>query len=103
MGSKTDKIKGRIKEAVGALTDNDDLKREGKHKVISQNTPEARPGSRDADTPGPARTLHRTLDDERSPRHAHPACVDRLHALCGEDSIARAVTGGTSEEIAELR
>jgi len=29
MGSKTDKIKGRIKEAVGALTDNDRLKREG--------------------------------------------------------------------------
>jgi uncharacterized protein YjbJ (UPF0337 family) len=29
MGSKTDKIKGRIKEAVGALTDNDTLKREG--------------------------------------------------------------------------
>ena len=29
MGSKTDKIKGRIKEAVGALTENDDLKREG--------------------------------------------------------------------------
>lgn len=27
-----------------------DLKREGKHRVISQNTPEARPGSRDADT-----------------------------------------------------
>ena len=29
MGSKTDKLKGRIKEAVGALTDNDHLKREG--------------------------------------------------------------------------
>ena len=29
MGSKTDKIKGRIKEAVGALTENDNLKREG--------------------------------------------------------------------------
>jgi uncharacterized protein YjbJ (UPF0337 family) len=29
MGSKTDKITGRIKEALGALTDNDDLKREG--------------------------------------------------------------------------
>jgi uncharacterized protein YjbJ (UPF0337 family) len=29
MGGKTDKIKGRIKEAVGALTDNDTLKREG--------------------------------------------------------------------------
>lgn len=35
-----------------------DLKREGKQKVISQNTPEARPGSRDADT----------LDRERHPR-----------------------------------
>ena len=29
MGGKTDKIKGRLKEAVGALTDNDTLKREG--------------------------------------------------------------------------
>jgi len=30
MGRKTDQIKGRIKEAAGALTDNDSLKREGK-------------------------------------------------------------------------
>jgi uncharacterized protein YjbJ (UPF0337 family) len=29
MSGKIDTIKGRIKEAVGALTDNDDLKREG--------------------------------------------------------------------------
>ena len=29
MGSKSDKIKGRVKEAVGALTDNDRLKSEG--------------------------------------------------------------------------
>ena len=29
MGSKTDKIKGRIKEAVGVITDNDRLKSEG--------------------------------------------------------------------------
>jgi hypothetical protein len=29
MGSKSDKLKGRVKEAVGALTDNDRLKREG--------------------------------------------------------------------------
>ena len=29
MGSTTDKIKGRVKEAVGVLTDNDRLKREG--------------------------------------------------------------------------
>lgn len=35
-----------------------DLKREGKHDVIRQNTPEARPGSRDADT----------LDRQRHPR-----------------------------------
>jgi hypothetical protein len=28
-----------------------DLMREGKHDVIRENTPEARPGSRDADTP----------------------------------------------------
>jgi hypothetical protein len=35
-----------------------DLKREGKHDVIRENTPEARPGSRDADT----------LDRQRHPR-----------------------------------
>lgn len=28
-----------------------DLGREGKHNVIANNTPEARPGSRDTDTP----------------------------------------------------
>jgi hypothetical protein len=35
-----------------------DLKREGKHDVIRENTPEARPGSRDSDT----------ADRERHPR-----------------------------------
>lgn len=35
-----------------------DLKREGKHDVIRENTPEARPGSRDSDS----------LDRERHPR-----------------------------------
>lgn len=29
MGSKTNKLKGRVKEAVGVLTDNDALKHEG--------------------------------------------------------------------------
>jgi uncharacterized protein YjbJ (UPF0337 family) len=29
MGSKSDDLKGRAKEAVGDLTDNEDLKREG--------------------------------------------------------------------------
>lgn len=35
-----------------------DLMREGKHDVIRENTPEARPGSRDPETP----------DRQRSPR-----------------------------------
>ena len=30
MGSKMDEAKGRAKEAIGALTDDDELKREGK-------------------------------------------------------------------------
>ena len=30
MGEKADEMKGRAKEAAGDLTDNDDLKREGK-------------------------------------------------------------------------
>jgi uncharacterized protein YjbJ (UPF0337 family) len=30
MSAKTDQAKGRIKEAVGALTDNKDLRKEGK-------------------------------------------------------------------------
>jgi uncharacterized protein YjbJ (UPF0337 family) len=30
MGSKTDAVKGRVKEAVGALTDNEKLRDEGK-------------------------------------------------------------------------
>ncbi|MBF0544268.1 MAG: CsbD family protein [Candidatus Riflebacteria bacterium] len=30
MNGKTDIVKGRIKEAVGALTDNDKLRKEGK-------------------------------------------------------------------------
>jgi len=37
MGSKTDKIKGRIKEAIGVLTDNDNLQREGqRHQVVGE-------------------------------------------------------------------
>jgi uncharacterized protein YjbJ (UPF0337 family) len=34
MGSKTNKITGRIKEAVGVLTDNDNLKREGQRDQV---------------------------------------------------------------------
>jgi uncharacterized protein YjbJ (UPF0337 family) len=30
MGDKTDQMKGRVKDAVGDLTDDDDLKRDGK-------------------------------------------------------------------------
>jgi uncharacterized protein YjbJ (UPF0337 family) len=31
MSAETDQAKGRIKQAAGDLTDNDDLKREGEH------------------------------------------------------------------------
>ena len=41
MGSKTDKIKGRIKEAVGVLTDNDHLKREGQRDQAMGEVKEA--------------------------------------------------------------
>jgi uncharacterized protein YjbJ (UPF0337 family) len=34
MGSKIDKIKGRLKEAAGVLTDNDSLKREGQQDQV---------------------------------------------------------------------
>jgi uncharacterized protein YjbJ (UPF0337 family) len=34
MGSKTNKITGRIKEAAGVLTDNDNLKREGQRDQV---------------------------------------------------------------------
>ena len=32
MGEQTDKITGRVKQAVGALTGDKDLKREGEHQ-----------------------------------------------------------------------
>ena len=58
-GATTGSSKQRT-EASGEMSHQEslDLKREGKHEVIAQNTPEARPGSRDADT----------LDRERHPR-----------------------------------
>lgn len=59
MGATTGASKQRT-EASGGMTHQQklDLKREGKHDVIGENTPEARPGSRDSDTP----------DRERHPR-----------------------------------
>ena len=41
MGSTTDKIKGRVKEAVGVLTDNDRLKREGQTDQVVGEVKEA--------------------------------------------------------------
>jgi uncharacterized protein YjbJ (UPF0337 family) len=35
MSGETDDAKGRIKEAAGALTDNDDLRREGKTDQVA--------------------------------------------------------------------
>lgn len=44
-----------------------DQKREGKHSVIAQNTPEARPGSRDADTADRERFPRLDNSDDSSP------------------------------------
>ena len=41
MGGKTDVVKGRIKEAAGALTDNDNLREEGKTDQAVGNAKEA--------------------------------------------------------------
>jgi uncharacterized protein YjbJ (UPF0337 family) len=38
---ETDDVKGRVKEAAGALTDNDDLKREGKRDQAASTAKEA--------------------------------------------------------------
>ena len=35
MGDKSDQVKGRVEEAVGALTDDNDLKREGRKDRIA--------------------------------------------------------------------
>ena len=41
MGSTTDKITGRVKEAVGVITDNDRLKREGQTDQVVGEVKEA--------------------------------------------------------------
>ena len=48
MGGKTDVVKGRVKEAAGALTDNDKLREEAKPTKQSarQNRPLRRPPTR---------------------------------------------------------
>ena len=40
MSDKTDQAKGRVKEAVGSLTGDDDLKREGKTDRLAGETKE---------------------------------------------------------------
>ena len=40
MSDKTDQAKGRIKEAAGSLTDDDDLRREGKTDRVAGETKE---------------------------------------------------------------
>jgi uncharacterized protein YjbJ (UPF0337 family) len=41
MAGKGDQIKGRVKEAAGAITDNDKLRREGKIEQAAGKTKEA--------------------------------------------------------------
>jgi uncharacterized protein YjbJ (UPF0337 family) len=40
MGETTDQAKGRVKQAAGDLTDNDDLKREGKADQVGSTIKE---------------------------------------------------------------
>ena len=40
MGEKTDDLKGRVKEAAGDLTDDKDLKREGKVDQVTSDVKE---------------------------------------------------------------
>ena len=59
VGASTGADKQRVEAKRGdSHQERIDLKREGKQDVIAQDTPEARPGSRDSDT----------LDRERYPR-----------------------------------
>ena len=41
MGGKADELKGRVKEAAGAATDNDELRREGKIDQAAGKTKQA--------------------------------------------------------------
>jgi uncharacterized protein YjbJ (UPF0337 family) len=41
MAGKADQVKGRVKEAAGAITDNDKLRREGKVEQAAGKTKEA--------------------------------------------------------------
>lgn len=45
--AQTDDLKGRVKEAAGDLTDNDDLKREGKVDQASGKAKDAIGGAKD--------------------------------------------------------
>ena len=38
MGGRTDEVKGRIKEAAGALIDNDELRTEARHSLTRSST-----------------------------------------------------------------
>ncbi len=51
MSGKTDKAKGKIKQAVGDLTDNDKLRREGKIDELAGKAKEVIDNVRDRVTP----------------------------------------------------
>jgi len=48
MGAKTDIVKGRVKEAAGALTGNDELRDEGKTEQVVGKTEQAVQNAADA-------------------------------------------------------
>lgn len=58
MGEKTDQAKGRVKEAVGSLTDDKDLKREGRSDRLAGEAKEKVGHAKDK-VEG---TIHKTKD-----------------------------------------
>jgi uncharacterized protein YjbJ (UPF0337 family) len=62
MSGKTDTITGRIKEAVGALTDNDDLKREGQRDQAVGEVKEAAEGAAEQVKDKVARVVEKIKD-----------------------------------------
>jgi uncharacterized protein YjbJ (UPF0337 family) len=62
MGSTTDKITGRVKEAVGVLTDNDRLKREGQRDQAVGEVKEAAEGAAEQVKDKVARVVEKIKD-----------------------------------------
>ena len=91
-GSTTDKLKGRLKEAAGALTGDEKLKKEGKLDQAAAEVKETVEGvvekPRKFSGAGRTRTTDRATG-RRTPEHhgiVTPSCVLRANARCSSFS-----------------